>query len=81
MRKHRSSIARAASYKDIGKFWDTHYLSDFWDKTKETLFEVDIEQKLLNYAVDRTLSEKIQPLAQKCGVTAGCSTKYHCIAC
>lgn len=70
MRKHKSSISQAASYKDIGKFWDTHDLSDFWDKTKEASFEVDIESEITYYAVDRTLSEKIQALAQKRGVTA-----------
>ena len=46
MRKHKSSISQAASYKDIGKFWDTHDLSNFWDKTKEASFEVDIESEI-----------------------------------
>jgi len=70
MRKHKRSISQAASYKDIGKFWDTHDLSNFWDKTKEASFEVDIESEITYYVVDRTLSEKILALAQKRGVTA-----------
>lgn len=42
MKKHKSSISQAASYKEIGEFWDIHDLSDFWDKTKEAQFDVDI---------------------------------------
>ncbi|MBI5096673.1 MAG: hypothetical protein HZB32_03335 [Nitrospirae bacterium] len=70
MRKHKSSLSQATSYKEIGEFWDTRDLSDFWDKTKEAHFDVDIESEVIYYAVDRTLSEEIQTLAQKRGVTA-----------
>lgn len=70
MRKHKSSISQATSYKEIGEFWDTHDLSDFWDKTKEASFEVDIETEITYYAVDKALSEKVRALAQKHGVTA-----------
>src|SRR3989338_2227568 len=70
MRRHKSSVSGAISYKEIGEFWDTHDLSDFWDKTKEASFEVDIESEITYYAVDKMLSEKIQAIAQKRGVTA-----------
>ena len=70
MRKHKSSLSQATSYREIGEFWDTHDLSDFWDKTKEAQFDIDIESEVTYYAVDRTLSEKIQSIAQKRGVTA-----------
>jgi hypothetical protein len=70
MRKHKSTLSQATSYKEIGEFWDTHDLSDFWDKTKEAQFDIDIESEVTYYALDRTLSEKIQSLAQKRGVTA-----------
>lgn len=70
MRKHKSTLSQATSYKEIGEFWDTHDLSDFWDKTKATSFEVDIESEVTYYAVDKMLSEKIQSIAQKRGVTA-----------
>lgn len=29
MKKHKSSILQATSYKEIGEFWDTHDLADF----------------------------------------------------
>ncbi|MBI5237816.1 MAG: hypothetical protein HY887_05270 [Deltaproteobacteria bacterium] len=70
MRKHRSSISQATSYKEMGEFWDAHALSDFWDKTKGASFEVDIESEVTYFAVDKTLSERIQAVAQKRGITA-----------
>jgi hypothetical protein len=70
MRKHKSSVSQATSYKEMGEFWDTHNLADFWEKTKEASFEVDIESEVTYYAVDKMLSDKIQVIAQKRGVTA-----------
>ena len=70
MRKHKSSVSEAASYKEIGEFWDSHDVADFWDTTREVSFEVDIESEVTYYAIDKTLSEKIQAIAQKRGVTA-----------
>ena len=70
MRKHKSSLSDTSSYKGIGEFWDTHDLSEFWEKTKAASFKVDIESETTYYAVDKTLSEKIQAVAQKRGVTA-----------
>jgi len=70
MKRHKSSVSQATSYKEIGEFWDTHDLSDFWDRTKEASFEVDIGSEVTYYAVDKILSEKIQTIAQKRGVTA-----------
>lgn len=70
MEKHKSSISQATSYKEIGAFWDTHDLADFWDKTKGASFESAIESEITYYAVDKILSEKIQEIAQKRGVTA-----------
>ena len=29
----KSSISKAQSYTDIGEFWDTHDLADYWDQT------------------------------------------------
>ncbi|MEW6104700.1 MAG: CopG family antitoxin [bacterium] len=70
MRKDKSSVSQATTYKEIGDFWDTHALADFWNKTKEASFEVDIESEITYYAVDRMLSERIQAIAQKRGITA-----------
>ncbi|OGP81417.1 MAG: hypothetical protein A2Z08_03100 [Deltaproteobacteria bacterium RBG_16_54_11] len=70
MRKNKSSLSQATSYKEIGDFWDTHDIARYWDKTKEVSFEVDVESEVTYYAVDRMLSDKLQTLAQKRGVPA-----------
>jgi hypothetical protein len=46
MRKNRSSISKAKSYKEIGEFWNTHDLTEFWGQTKKTSFQVDIESEV-----------------------------------
>lgn len=70
MRKHKSSVSQATSYREIGEFWDSHDLADFWDKTKDVSFEVAIESEVTYYAVDRVLSERIHAIASKRGVSA-----------
>jgi hypothetical protein len=37
--KNESSISKAQSYIDIGEFWDTHDLADYWDQTEPAEFE------------------------------------------
>jgi len=69
MRRGKSSISKAKSYKEIGEFWDTHDLSDFWDQTKRVKFEVGIESETTYYSLDKKLSEKVQSIANKRGVS------------
>lgn len=70
MKKHKSSISKGTSYKEIGEFWDMHDLSNFWDKTKESSFKVNIESEITYYAMDKILSEQIQSIALRRGITA-----------
>jgi hypothetical protein len=70
MRQPKSSVSRGGSYRELGEFWDTHGLSEVWDKTKEVVFEIDIESEVTYYAVDRMLSKEIQTLAQMRGIAA-----------
>ena len=70
MRKSKSSISNAKSYKEIGEFWDIHDLSDFWDQTKRVKFEVDIESEITYYSLDKKLAEEVQVIAQKRGISA-----------
>jgi hypothetical protein len=68
MKQNKNSLSHSTSYQETGNFWDEHDLSDFWDKTKEESFEVEIDSEVTYYAVDKILSKKIQVLAQKRGV-------------
>ncbi len=69
MKRGKSSISKAKSYKEIGDFWDTHDLSDFWDQTKRVKFEVGLESEITYYSLDKKLSEKVQSIAQERGVS------------
>lgn len=46
MKKGKSSISKARSHSEIGEFWDTHDLGDFWGKTRRTKFDVDIRTEV-----------------------------------
>jgi hypothetical protein len=70
MRKGKTSISKASSYKEIGEFWNEHDLTDFWDKTKPVEFEVDIQSEKRYYPLERNLAEEITKVAQKRGVAA-----------
>jgi len=51
------------------EFWDTHDLSENWDKTKEVSFEVNIETEKYYYGLEKSLSEQIESVARKRGVS------------
>jgi len=66
----RSSISKAQSYWEIGEFWDTHDLADFWDKTRPVEFEVKIDSEVTYYAIDRKLSDGLQKLSAQRGISS-----------
>lgn len=70
MKKNRSSISKGTSYKEIGEFWDTHDLTDYWERTRAVRFEVDIKYGRIYYPVDPSLSDKLRSIAHKRGVSA-----------
>ena len=70
MKKSKSSISKAQSYAEIGEFWDEHDLSDYWSKTRKVKFEVVAEPEATYYPIKKDLSEKIQSLARKEGVSS-----------
>jgi hypothetical protein len=70
MSKDKSSISQASSYQEIGAFWDTHDLSDFWDQTEEVEFTVVSETQATYYPVESRLAEKLRALAKRRGVSA-----------
>jgi dsDNA-specific endonuclease/ATPase MutS2 len=70
MKRNRSSISKASSYKDMGAYWDTQDLSELWDKTRRVKFDVLIESEAIYYAIEKGLSEKVQSIAKKQGVSS-----------
>jgi hypothetical protein len=70
MKRNRSSLSKAISYKEIGEYWDVHDLSEFWEKTKKAKFDVQIESEITYYPIEKSLSEKLQSVAKKQGVSS-----------
>ena len=68
-KRNRTSVSGAQSYKEIGEFWDSHDLVDYWNETQEAEFEVEIESEVTYYALKKTLAKEIQSLARKQGVS------------
>ncbi|MCX6031177.1 MAG: CopG family antitoxin [Chloroflexi bacterium] len=66
----KSSISQAKSYQEMGKFWDTHDLTQFWDQTAPAEFEVDIQSEVTYYPVDVTLSTRLADVARRRGISA-----------
>ena len=70
MKKGKSSLSQSKSYKELGAFWDTHDLSGFWEKTGKTEFKVDIKSEVTYYSLDKKLSERVESVAHRRGITA-----------
>ena len=69
MSKSKSSISKSRSYAEIGEFWDTHDLADYWEQTQPVDFEIDIQSEVLYYRLDRILSSKVRFIAERRGVS------------
>ena len=54
-----------ATPEEIGEFWDTHSLADYWDETNEVDFQVNIEPKHNRIPVEREVSDQINTSATK----------------
>jgi len=70
MKKDKSSLSKARSYAEIGEYWDQHDLSDVWGRTRKVKFEVVAEPEATYYPIEKDLSEKIQSVAKKQGVSS-----------
>ena len=68
MRKSKTPISRATTYKEIGEFWDTHSLADYWDQTKPAEFKVDIRSEVTYYPLASGLAIEIRRRAKRQGI-------------
>ena len=69
MNGNKSSISKAQSYREIGEFWDTHDVTDYWDETKPVNFEVEIESEVTYFAIQNQLADQVEQIARKQGVS------------
>ena len=67
-KNNKSSISKSNSYEQMGEFWDSHDLTEFTGKTKKVSFDIGIKNDKTYCALDKTVSNKLQMLANKRGV-------------
>lgn len=70
MNEDRSTVSRSGSYGEIGNFWDTHDLNDYWEQTEPTRFDVDIRSSAIYYPIESNLSARLTSVAGQRGVSA-----------
>jgi CopG antitoxin of type II toxin-antitoxin system len=70
MDEGKSSISQASTYEEMGEFWDTHSLADYWDQTEPAEFRVNLHSNVTYYAIDHTLSAKISEIARQRGISS-----------
>ena len=63
-----SSISKAKTIDEIGDFWDTHSLADYWDQTREVHFEVS-EVLRNRVTLNLELYSRIKTVAQRRGIS------------
>ena len=54
-----------ATPEEIGEFWDTHSLADYWDETNEVDFQVNLKPKHNRIPAEREVSDQINTSATK----------------
>ena len=69
MKKSRSTISKATSYREIGEYWDRTGLDEVWDRTEPAEFSVSLESEVHYYPIDSALADEIRDLAKRHGVS------------
>lgn len=69
MDESKSSISQARSYREMGDFWDTHDVTEYWEQTEEADFEVSIESQVFLCSLEPRLAMQVSQLAHQKGVS------------
>ncbi len=62
-----TSISKAETLEEIGEFWDTHSLDDYWEETREVEFEMRAAQRR-RITVEPKIYEELEAEARVRGV-------------
>ncbi|MBI4690862.1 MAG: hypothetical protein HY754_11465 [Nitrospirae bacterium] len=57
------------SAEDAGEFWDTHDLSDYWDKTKEAALTFNLKKKHYFIAILPKIAKELQRISEEQGIS------------
>ncbi len=63
-----TGISKARTIDEIAEFWDTHSLADYWDQTREVVFEVRAQRKW-RVALDPEIYAQLKVQARRRGIT------------
>ncbi len=69
MDENKSSISKTESYREIGEFWDTHDVTDYWEQTEAVEFEVNLESDVRLVSLEPDLATQANELAWKKGIS------------
>ncbi|HVT01884.1 MAG TPA: CopG family antitoxin [Thermoanaerobaculia bacterium] len=69
MSENKTSISEAASYAEIGEYWDNHDLSEYWEQTQPAEFEVDVRGSSIYFPLERNLAVQLRTAAEAHGVS------------
>ncbi|HYH84692.1 MAG TPA: CopG family antitoxin [Pyrinomonadaceae bacterium] len=69
MGRNKSSLSKAQSYKEMGEFWDSHDLADYWEQTEPADFNVEGLSEATYFPVETTLSVRLVSIAKQRGVS------------
>jgi hypothetical protein len=59
MKRNKSSISKAQSYEEMGEFWDTHDLTDYWDQTEPVEFTVNLQSEATYFPLVERLKSNL----------------------
>ena len=62
-----SNISKTDNLTEMGEFWDTHSLDDYWEQTHEVDFEVRTQRRR-RVTLDPQLYEQVESAARIRGV-------------
>ena len=66
----KSSLSDAASYAEIGEYWDHHSLAEVWDQTESVPVVIADTPHLVYFPLEVDLSAKIRNIAEQRGTSA-----------
>ena len=66
-KKTQTSLSHSKTPGEIGEFWDTHSLADYWDNTHEVEFEVTANRRK-RVIVDPLIYKELESEARVRGI-------------
>jgi hypothetical protein len=58
-----------SSIEEAAEFWDTHDLSDHWDETSETHFDVDLDRRIVLVPLEQHIARQLADVARRQGIS------------